>query len=191
MISQPALPRKATSYGDSYEKVLGSVVKKYGRRPSYAESATRGGIQTMDIRLRIVLESPPAGVDFGVQKGHGSVYETIEKQRCKGGDLVFEFNVAVKESSGGSTADFAGPIVQGPRGARFVYIDIGTYAGQRDTPWSRRLKIPLTGISSRAIKQASAATNGVLEARVPGTGKDGGPSCASVKDFGGWTFVAR
>jgi hypothetical protein len=138
----------------------------------------------MDLRLRVILESPPPGVDFGVQNGHGSLYETIEKQRSKGGDLVFEFTVTVKDGSE-STADFGGPIVQGPRRGRFVYIDIGTCAGQVGTPWSRRLKIPLSGISPSLIKKVSAA-RGVLETHVPGTGKDGGPSCASVKDFEGW-----
>lgn len=142
-----------------------------------------------DITLRIVLEAPPPGVDFGIQKGRGSAYETIQTQRSTGGDLSFEFSVAVKAASVGGSADFGGPIVQGPRGGRFVYVDIGTYAGQRDTPWSRRLKIPLTGITSDMIRRASSGTNGlgVLEARVPGTGRDGGPSCASVKEFGGWT----
>jgi Family of unknown function (DUF5990) len=138
-----------------------------------------------EITLRIVLESPPPGVDFGVQKGKGSVYETIQTQRSTGSDLVFEFGVALKGESASRTADFGGPIVQGPRGGRFVYIDIGTYAGQRDTPWSRRLKIPLTGISSSLIRKASSGA--VLEARVPGTAKDGSPACASVKDFDGWT----
>ena len=140
-----------------------------------------------EITLRIVLETPPPGVDFGIQKGRGSAYETIQTQRSTGGDLSFEFSVAVKAASAGGSADFGGPIVQGPRGGRFVYVDIGTYAGQRDTRWSRRLKIPLTGITSDLIRQASSGTNGVLEARVPGTGKDGGPSCASVKGFEGWT----
>ena len=140
----------------------------------------------MDVRLRIVLVAPPPGVDFGVQQGRGSLYETIEKQRSKGGDLVFEFTVTVKDGSE-STADFGGPIVQGPRGGRFVYIDIGTCAGQTGTPWSRRLKIPLTGISASAIRMAA---NGVLETHVPGTGRDGGPSCASVKDFAGWKPAA-
>ena len=142
----------------------------------------------MDIRLRIVLESPPAGVDFGVQKGRGSLFETIEKQRSKGGDLVFEFSVQVKDAGAAGSADFSGPIVQGPRGGRFVYIDIGTYAGQSGTPWSRRLKIPLSGISASLIRKAAAS--GVLETHVPGTGKDGGPSCASVKDFEGWKPAA-
>jgi hypothetical protein len=141
-----------------------------------------------EITLRIVLETPPPGVDFGIQKGHGSAYETIHTQRSTGGDLSFEFRVTVKGTGVGPSADFGGPIVQGPRGGRFVYVDIGTYAGQRDTPWSRRLKVPLTGITSTMIQRALADANGTVEARVPGTGKDGGPSCASVKEFDGWRF---
>ena len=76
--------------------------------------------------------------------------------------------------------------VQGTRGARFVYIDIGTYAGQRDTPWSRRLKIPLAGITQDLIRRVSSGAHYVLEARVPGTAADGGPACASVREFSGW-----
>ncbi len=140
-----------------------------------------------ELTLRIVLETPPPGVDFGIQKGRGSLYETVQTQRSTGHDLVFEFSIDVKAESVAGFPDFGGPIVQGPRGGRFVYVDIGTCAGQRDTPWSRRLKIPLTGITSHLIRRASSGTNGVLEARVPGTGRDGGPSCASVKDFAGWT----
>ena len=30
--------------------------------------------------------------------------------------------------------------MQGPSGEQFVYINIGTYAGQTNTSWSRRLK---------------------------------------------------
>ena len=33
------------------------------------------------------------------------------------------------------------------------------------------------------MRQASAGATVVFETRVPGTGRDGGPSCASVKDF--------
>ena len=137
------------------------------------------------ITLRIVLEQPPPGVDFGIQKGRGAIYETIQTQRSQGGDLVFEFSFVLKSAPGGQS-DFGGDIVQGPRGGRFVYVDIGTYAGQRDTPWSRRLKIPLSGISAEALRRVMSK-GGVLEARVPGTGRDGGPSCASVKEFAGWT----
>ena len=134
-----------------------------------------------DVRLRIVLESPPAGVDFGVQKGRGSVYETIEKKRSAGKDLAFEFTVRVKE---GPTPRFGGDVVQGTSGARFVYIDIGTSAGQSGTGWNRRLKVPLEGIT-----WTMAESGRVLQTRVAGTGRDGGPACGSARDFDGWTAV--
>lgn len=121
------------------------------------------------VNLRIVLERPPAGVDFALQKGRGSAYETVQKQRSGGGDLAFEFSVPWKGSPGG-------PFVQGKPGERFVYLDIGTAAGQIESCWTRRLKIPLSG-----IEQA-----GHYETRVPGTGRDGGPSCGTVKPFAGW-----
>lgn len=125
-----------------------------------------------EIALRIVLHQPPAGVDFALQKGRGSGYETDQKQRSKGDDLEFNFTVTVK-SGKEVLPDFAGPFVQGARGDRFVYLDIGTYAGQANTPWARRLKIPLSGITWEMVKARA-----VLLARVPGTGTDGGPSCA-------------
>src|SRR5689334_11750512 len=131
-----------------------------------------------ELTLHIILEKPPAGVDYGLQKGHGNPCETIQKQRSQGKDLEFEFTVAVKAASNANPPDFAGPFVQGKAGGRFVYIDIGSYAGQSDTPWGRRLKVPLTGIT-RQMTQSHTA----LEARVPGTGKDGGPNCATVKPF--------
>jgi hypothetical protein len=140
-----------------------------------------------ELTFRVVLEKPPAGVDYGVQVGRGAEYETAQKQRSKGKDLRFEFTVGIR-SSKPAVPDFRGPVVQGPLRQRFVYIDIGTYAGQTDTPWSRRLKIPLIGITWDVIDRASA-TQMVLETRVPGTAPDGGPTCATVKPFGGWTLA--
>jgi hypothetical protein len=140
-----------------------------------------------ELTFRVVLEKPPAGVDYGVQMGRGAAYETAQKQRCKGNDLRFEFTVGIR-SSKPAAPDFRGPVVQGPLGQRFVYIDIGTYAGQTDTPWSRRLKIPLIGITWDVIDRALAGQM-VLETRVPGTARDGGPTCATVKPFGGWKLA--
>lgn len=140
-----------------------------------------------ELPLRIVLVKPPAGVDFGLQKGHGNSYETVEKQRSNGEDLVFEFTVRVNTSR--AQLNFLGPFAQGTPKDRFVYIDIGAYAGQHGTAWSRRLKIPLTSITAKMIKDVLATSKSRLETRVPGTGKDGGPACASVKPFPGWTQV--
>jgi hypothetical protein len=136
------------------------------------------------LNLRIVVERPPAGVDFGLQKGRGSDYETVQTQQSKKEDLRFEFHIEVKEGKDG-LPNFLGPFVQGPTQERFVYLDIGTYAGQTGTPWSRRLKIPLHGITWKLIDQVSRSPQ-VLEARVQGAGKDGSPSCGTVKPFAGW-----
>jgi len=144
-----------------------------------------------ELTLRIILEKPPADVDFGLQKGRGSDYETVQKQRSKSKDLHFEFPIRVKDNRKEGTPGLLGPFVQGPAGGRFVYIDIGTYAGQTNTPWSRRLKIPLVGITWSVIDQLSANPESILETRVPGTGKDGGPSCATVKPFQGWKLAGR
>lgn len=142
-----------------------------------------------ELTLRIVLEAPPAGVDFGLQEGRGNDYKTVQTQRSKGSDLIFTCTLRAKQSTNGGPS-FLGPFTQGPPQERFIYIDIGTYAGQTDTPWSRRLKIPLHGISWELVEQALASSQ-ILETRVPGTGRDGGPSCATVKPFKGWTLSAH
>ena len=87
----------------------------------------------MELTLRIILEQPPAGVDIGLQKGHGSNYETVQTQRSKTTDLIFEFAVRVEQAKTG-LPNFLGPFAQGPTHERFVYLDIGTCAGQANTP---------------------------------------------------------
>jgi hypothetical protein len=137
-----------------------------------------------EVRLRIVLVAPPAGVDFGVQKGKGNDYTAILKKRSKNTDLTFEFTVRVKDNRDDGLPNFVGPLAQGPTTSRFIYIDIGKSAGQSDSCWKRRIKVPLDGITWDMIEKAS--TQLVLEARLPGTGKDGGPSCATVKPTDAW-----
>ncbi|MGH9162256.1 MAG: DUF5990 family protein [Vicinamibacteraceae bacterium] len=139
-----------------------------------------------ELRVRIVLQRPPSGVAFGVQRGHGAAYATVQTQRSDGRDLQFEFSVALKAENKRTTPDFGGPFVQGPPDARFIYIDIGRHAGQADSIWSRRLKIPLSGITWDAIDRGARDPQTMLETRVPGTGRDGGPNCAAVKPFDGW-----
>jgi hypothetical protein len=135
----------------------------------------------LELTLRIVVEQPPPGVDYALQKGKGSVYETVQRQRSEGGDLVFEFQPSIKEGVTDGMSSLAGPFVQGPPRQRFVYLDIGTYAGQTGSCWSRRLKVPLEGITAKMVGKG-----GVLKARIPGTCRDGSPTCATVKEFEGW-----
>lgn len=140
-----------------------------------------------EINFRIILQKPPAEVDYGLQMGHGNKYEVVRRQRSTGDDLTFEFTINTKQGKD-SSIDFSGLFVQGPVGGRFIYINIGSYAGQINTVWNRRLKIPLISITQSQIDEILESPS-VLETSVPGTGKDGGPNCATVKPFVGWSAV--
>ncbi|PWT90390.1 MAG: hypothetical protein C5B55_09800 [Blastocatellia bacterium] len=128
------------------------------------------------LTLRVILDNPPAGIDFGIQSGSGNDYETIQKRRSRGDSLVFEFEVSVKDNRSDGQPNFLGPITQGAPTKRFVYIDIGRYAGQTGTECARRLKVPLVGITWPMIKAGS------VETHLQGTGRDGGPTCGTAKD---------
>lgn len=144
-----------------------------------------------ELHLTIILESPPAGIDFGLQQGKGNDYQTIEKQRSKGGDLRFECVVTVKDNRDDGLPNFLGPLTQGPATERFIYIGVGKHAGQKTSVWERRIKVPLVGIAWKQIEQVTADAKLTLEARLPGTGKDGGPSCATLRPVGGWKVTRR
>ncbi|QHV96695.1 DUF5990 family protein [Spirosoma endbachense] len=140
-----------------------------------------------ELIVRIVLQKPPGGVDFGLQKGSGHAYEPVQVQQAHAQDIRFECPVTVKgDRQTDEKPGFSGPFVQGSPPEKFIYIDIGTYAGQRESIWGGRLKVPLRGISWDTIEEVIISSELVLETQVPGSAKDGSPACATVKPFGGW-----
>ena len=58
-----------------------------------------------------------------------------------------------------------------------------------DTEWARRMIIRLDDVTWPVIRKTTKAGKR-LEARIQGTGNDGGPSCATVKPIGGWNVVS-
>ncbi len=140
------------------------------------------------LTLKIILQKPTPGVVYGLQKGKGSNYETIQKQLANSGDLTFEFPVGIKFDEGRPV--FFGPFTHGSPVERFIYIDIGTYAGQTGTQWGRRLKIPLKGITSSLFERFT--DDDCLLATLPGSGgKDGGPTCGTIQPPQGWKKANR
>ncbi|MBM3784212.1 MAG: hypothetical protein FJW30_07610 [Acidobacteria bacterium] len=127
----------------------------------------------MILPLRIVLQRPPAGVHFSLQ---GKPGELFQKVVSTGADITFDFEIRVQPGP-----RFLGEFTQGPPASRFVYVCSGASAGQPNTPISRRAKLPL-----QSITWELAAAGKRLTARIPGTGRDGGPVCATVKPFAGW-----
>lgn len=141
------------------------------------------------VPLRIILVSPPPGVDFGIQEGKGNDYTTISVQRSKVGNLALECTINRKGDRQDGPPNFAGAVAQGLPSGRFIYIDIGKSAGQFDSCWQRRIKIPLEGITWEMIDLVLEKPNRIIEATIPGTGKDGGPICATVRPIDGWKVV--
>ena len=131
-----------------------------------------------ELPLRFTLIKPPPKVRIALQRGKAELFEpTISS----GADISFTFNVRVKGEPADGPPRFLGEFTQGPPALRFVYINSGQYAGQPSTPWARRAKIPLGGIDWLLIQSARSKPKSVIEVKIPFTGRDGGPVCASVK----------
>jgi hypothetical protein len=144
-----------------------------------------------EVPLRVVVVRPPAGVRLGVQRGRDEIVGAADSV---GEDLAFDFAVRVIDDGGGgkgAAVRLGGPFVQGPAGGKFVYVCSGAMAGQAGSCWSRRAKVPLAGVTARLVREAMNGRGARLEARFDGTGRDGGPSCASVKLVGDGWRVAR
>ncbi len=138
-----------------------------------------------ELRLRIVVIHLPASVAFSVQRGRS---ELLPPARKTSAEVVFDFSVRVADPNG-SEPNFLGPFAQGPAGERFVYVNSGQRAGEGESCWDRRAKVHLKDIGWPLVKKA-LASGGVLEARIEGTGRDGGPACATVPLLGGgWRLV--
>jgi hypothetical protein len=105
------------------------------------------------LTFRVIVEKPVPGIVYGLQKGSGNDYETLQKQLSDSRNLLFDFAIPLKKNKEGNIV-LHGPFIQGPPHAKFLYLDIGSYAGQCNAPVSGRLKVPLTDITEELIGQA-------------------------------------
>lgn len=137
-----------------------------------------------EILIRIRVEGPPPNVRFQVQRGKDSL---VPEARRDGVSIEFEVPLRIDTQADGAP-NFLGPFAQGPPRARFVYVNSGTLAADAKSCWTRRAKVPLTGISWALIRGAQA-DDAVLEARIGGVAGDGGPACGTVPLLGGWRVV--
>ena len=131
-----------------------------------------------DLSLRITVMDPIAGVLLRLQRGRDGL---VEPTRVTPSEVTFDFTVRVRPTRPDGQPTFLGDFAQGPSASRFVYVNAGQQAGQVNTPWSRRAKIPLSGIGRDQIRAAVAQPGAYLEVRIPGQGSDGGPTCATVR----------
>lgn len=129
------------------------------------------------ITLRLTIEDPVPGVTYSLQDG-----KSTPVQPAVATEAPLSFHVPVRVAPG---PRFLGEFVrrEGPE-RRFVYIAIGAQAGDRASPWSRRVKVDIHKLTTDQVN--TALSGKVLEGRLPGRAKDGGPSCATLKPLDGW-----
>ena len=129
------------------------------------------------LRLRITVEHPLPGVALQVQRGKAGL---LAPTRSSANSVSFDFVVRVGPTSASKLPRFLGEFTQGPVGERFVYVNSGQRAGQAVSCWGRRAKVPLLNITPAQICRVLADDKLILEARIAGLARDGGPLCASV-----------
>ena len=137
------------------------------------------------LSLRIIVLRPLPGVTLMVQDKRGALLPPAGTGLRS---VWFDFDVRLKP---GRVPDFLGAYVQGRPGGRFVYVNVGRLAGQQDSPWTRRAKVPLEGIPVALVRRVAREPGLMLAAAIEGVGRDGGPACASVPLASAWRVVRR
>jgi hypothetical protein len=133
------------------------------------------------ITLRMTIEDPVPGVAYSLQDSRSAPVGAVVAT-----EAPLSFDVPVRVAPG---PRFLGEFVrrEGPE-RRFVYIAVGAQAGDLASPWSRRVKVDVHELPAALLEKALAGD--VLEGRLPGRAKDGGPSCATLRPLNGWRVAA-
>ena len=137
-----------------------------------------------DIPVRVTVRQPLQSVVMKVQRGKDELLDPIP---TTSEELVFEFDLTADLSQ--ETPNFLGKYSQGPKDARFIYVNSGTYADQHLTCSSRRAKLSLMSVTRDQVEDV-LVKNEILACEFDGVGRDGGPTCATVKGLV-WKVVKR
>ena len=130
------------------------------------------------VTLRLIIDDPVPGLRYSLQKDD----LPFEPRTAGDGPIAFDVPITLRPDG-----RMTGPFVrrEGPQ-RRFVYIRIGISAGDHFSPWSRRAKIDI-----HDIPKALLVPDALLEVHLPGRGKDGSPTCATVRPVTAWQAVGR
>lgn len=128
------------------------------------------------ITLRLTIAEPLPGLAYNLQdKANRPVDIRLS------GDAPLSFDVPVTLNDDGRlTGTFVrreGPV------RRFVYVAVASHPGD-PAGWNRRAKIDVHDIPADLLAQAREGR--MLEGRLPGRARDGGPACAIVRLLEPW-----
>ena len=142
--------------------------------------------EQFELPIRIVVEDPVPGMAIALQRGQAAKAELVAAASRSADAAVFDLEVTVGGRLPDGRPRLLSLYVQGPPDARFVYLCVGKYAGQADSEWAGRVKVPLGGLGGDQIKALPPGAR--LAARIAGQSPKGGPALASVRLLPpGWT----
>ncbi|TLM88728.1 DUF5990 family protein [Hymenobacter jeollabukensis] len=141
------------------------------------------------LRFQLHVVNAPAGVTVALQQGTTQLLPPVVT--TSEGVLLFETELGVSQVKDQQGFRLSGPCVHGRGDDRFLYLNSGTLAGQADSCWTRRAKVPLPVLTAALVEQALAAPSAAFQARMWGWAADGGPACASIRLLeAGWRLVS-
>jgi hypothetical protein len=135
--------------------------------------------EPFELPIRIVVADPVPELAVVLQRGQAAKVSGVAPVSRSAEDVVFDLEVTVNGALADGRPRLLGPFVQGPPDARFIYLIVGRYAGQADSEWAGRVKVPLGDLGRAQIE--ALAPGGRLVARIAGKSPKGGPALASVK----------
>jgi len=139
-----------------------------------------------ELAIRIVVVDPVPGLAIALQRGKAAKATLVPPTSRAPDAVIFDLEVTVDGRLQDGRPRLLGPCVQGPPEARFVYLPVGKYAGQADSEWGGRVKVPLDSLCWDQIQLLLPGAR--LAARITGQSPKGGPALASRRLLPpGWT----
>lgn len=129
--------------------------------------------------LRLTIVDPIPGLRYSLQDAKG---EPVSPKTASSAHLSFD--APVRYDSG----RWLGELVR-REGAqrRFIYIALGRLAGDQESEIAGRAKVDIHDIPPDLVETAG---RGVIEVKLPGVGKRGGPALATLQALEPWRIVA-
>ncbi len=120
---------------------------------------------------------PLTGIKMKVQRGKDELLSPVTDSP----DVqVFEFDITADLAS--TTPNFLGRYAQGPKDARFIYVNSGRYACQHGTRWDRRAKVSLMSIDAAQIDKVLADNSLTLQTEFEGMAAKAGRHARASKE---------
>jgi hypothetical protein len=169
--------------------------------PGLTRAAGGRTAHTDAMRVRIEGHDLPGrfcgpGPDY--PDGHHNVHVAVQR-RAKPAELLdlipgdastASWTLDCVAVEGPNGVDIKGPYLQGPAGARFIYLSWGVVAETGDFTMFRRAKLMIDGVPPVILRRA--VSSGVLVGRLGLTDDGGHPRCAAVRPpLIEWTAAER